>query len=159
MRILICGERNWTDRKKIAQQLRIIKAAIVETQIYWSIELENAGVDIERLGLGIVIQGCNGYDSNGYYSWRTKKPTVRGADMIAREEAIKLGFNVKDYPVEAEDWAHFKGGAGHIRNQLMLDEGKPDLVLAFHSNLVESKGTKDMVNRAMMAQIPVEVIS
>jgi len=41
----------------------------------------------------------------------------------------------------------------------MLDEGKPTYVLAFHDNLAESKGTKDMVTRAKKAGIPVEVWS
>jgi len=38
----------------------------------------------------------------------------------------------------------------------MLDE-KPDLVIAFHPNLAESKGTKDCVNEAKRRGIPVEV--
>lgn len=132
MRILICGDREWTDREKIAQQLRIIKA--VQERIY------------------------EDYDGYGDLVTTIIHGAARGADRIAGEEAAKLGFEVKPYPISPEDWAHFKGGAGPIRNQLMLDEGKPDLVLAFHSNIYESKGTKDMVNRAMMAQIPVEVI-
>lgn len=131
MRILICGDRNWTDREKIAQQLRIIHVFAV-----WAYAGRGGLQNVK------IIHGA-----------------ARGADRIAGEEAAKLGFVVKAYPISGEDWAHFKGGAGPLRNQLMLDEGKPDLVLAFHSNIYESKGTKDMVNRAMMAQIPVEVIS
>ena len=37
----------------------------------------------------------------------------------------------------------------------MLDEGKPDLVIAFHNDLPKSKGTKDMVKRAQKADVPV----
>jgi hypothetical protein len=33
----------------------------------------------------------------------------------------------------------------------MLEDGQPDLVLAFHSSIEESKGTKDMVKRARAA--------
>jgi hypothetical protein len=39
----------------------------------------------------------------------------------------------------------------------MLDEGKPDLVLAFHENIDESKGTRDMVHRARGAGVKVVI--
>jgi len=35
----------------------------------------------------------------------------------------------------------------------MLDQGRPDIVLAFHTNINQSKGTKDMVERAKKAGI------
>lgn len=37
----------------------------------------------------------------------------------------------------------------------MLDEGKPTLVLAFHEHIIMSKGTKDMMRRALKAGLPV----
>lgn len=37
--------------------------------------------------------------------------------------------------------------------------GQPDLVLAFHDNLSESKGTRDMVQRAKRAGVPVYLVS
>jgi hypothetical protein len=40
-----------------------------------------------------------------------------------------------------------------------LDEGKPDLVLAFHNDIEHSKGTADMVRRAARAGVRVEVIT
>ena len=49
--------------------------------------------------------------------------------------------------------------AGPIRNQQMIDECRPDLVIAFHENIIESKGTKDMVNRSMKAGIPTYLVS
>ena len=37
----------------------------------------------------------------------------------------------------------------------MLDESKPDLVVYFHDDIENSKGTKDMITRAEKANIPV----
>ena len=45
--------------------------------------------------------------------------------------------------------------AGPIRNQRMLVEGKPDLVIAFHDDLESSRGTKDMIKRSLKAGIRV----
>jgi hypothetical protein len=138
MKILICGDRNWSDREKIAQQLRII------AKVWWF-----AGEFTPT-----IIQGCNGYDEDGRPSFKTGKPTVRGADMIAREEAKKLGFLIEDYPYPGE----LGRAGGPVRNQLMADQ-RPDLGIAFHSNIEESKGTKDMVRRARQALVPVEIIT
>lgn len=81
---------------------------------------------------------------------------ARGADTLAAWAASENGCKLEDYPA---DWNTHKKAAGPIRNQQMLDEGKPELVFAFHSNLQSSKGTKDMVKRAVGAGIPVYVIS
>jgi hypothetical protein len=141
MKILICGDRHWTDREKIAQQLRILRSVSYAL-----------GADWEKHPM-VLIQGCNGYDENGRPSFKSGKPTVRGADMIAREEALKLGFVVEDFPYP-DGYAR---GGGPIRNQWMLEQF-PDLCLAFHSNIEESKGTKDMMRRTRGAKIPTEVI-
>ena len=80
----------------------------------------------------------------------------RGADRLARRVAEELGLQVEEYPA---DWRRYGRGAGPVRNQRMLKEGGPDLVLAFHPDLTESKGTKDMVGRARKAGIEVRVLS
>jgi hypothetical protein len=49
--------------------------------------------------------------------------------------------------------------AGPIRNQQMLDEGHPDLVIAFHDNMSESRGTRDMVGRAIKGGFSVRLVS
>lgn len=38
--------------------------------------------------------------------------------------------------------------AGVLRNKWMLDVYNPDIVIAFHNNIISSKGTKDMLKRA-----------
>lgn len=71
---------------------------------------------------------------------------ARGADQIAGVVARRLGLLVE---VCRADWHQYGRAAGPIRNQLILEQGKPDYVLAFHSNLAYSKGTADMVRRAI----------
>jgi hypothetical protein len=72
----------------------------------------------------------------------------RGADALAAEIAQDLGLGVK--VIEA-DWEQYGRAAGPIRNQLMIDEGKPDLVIAFPGG----RGTADMVSRAKAAGVRV----
>jgi hypothetical protein len=82
---------------------------------------------------------------------------ARGADRMAA--AACEGYddiNVDDF---LANWAEHGKAAGPIRNQRMLDEGKPDVVVAFHDSLATSKGTADMVRRAVKAGLPVYVVS
>ena len=78
----------------------------------------------------------------------------RGADSIAAEIASAMGFDVLPFPAK---WAKYGPKAGPIRNQQMLDEGKPTEVHAFSNNLVKGSGTFDMVERARKAGLPVAV--
>jgi len=79
----------------------------------------------------------------------------RGADLLSKAVALELGFKVERFPAE---WELYGRAAGPIRNQQMLDEGKPDLVLAFHSEIEKSRGTEDMIRRAEREGIPVRLI-
>ena len=63
-----------------------------------------------------------------------------------------MGFRVESFPAK---WDLYGRAAGPIRNQEMLDVGKPSLVVYFHSDLKDSKGTKDMVERATKSGIEV----
>jgi len=75
-----------------------------------------------------------------------------GADDIA------AAWTVENEDVELQtfhaDWNKHGKAAGPIRNQQMIDEGKPDLVLAFPGG----RGTADMVRRAKKAGVPVREI-
>jgi hypothetical protein len=75
-----------------------------------------------------------------------------GADRLAAQAAHRLGITVLRFPA---DWDRYGKAAGPIRNQQMLDEGRPDLVLAYP--LPDSRGTWDMVRRAVAAGIEVRV--
>lgn len=78
---------------------------------------------------------------------------ARGADRMSEEIAVELGIEVEGY---AAEWNVYGKRAGPIRNQRMLDEGKPDKALAFP--LPGSIGTWDMVRRARAARIEVKII-
>lgn len=52
------------------------------------------------------------------------------------------------------DWSTHGRAAGPIRNQRMLDEGRPDMVIAFPGG----RGTADMVRRARKAGVPVKEV-
>jgi hypothetical protein len=119
VKVLVCGDRNWTDRKLISREL----AALVPPE-------------------GIVMTVIHG--------------AARGADTIGGEVAHLMGAGVRPFPA---DWAFYGRAAGPTRNQRMLDDGKPDLVLAFHDDLANSKGTADMVRRAEKAGVPVKIVS
>jgi len=73
---------------------------------------------------------------------------ARGADTLGRQWAIDRGIEKLDFPA---DWDRYKKAAGPIRNQLMLKEGKPELIIAFPGET----GTANMVSLALKAQVPV----
>ena len=77
---------------------------------------------------------------------------AKGTDELAEAWAI---FNWIPYVGYKADWNTHGRAAGPIRNQQMLDEGKPDIVIAFPGG----RGTADMVSRAKKAGVKViEVI-
>ena len=73
---------------------------------------------------------------------------ARGADSMAEWWARGEGVPCDVYQA---DWAGLGRKAGPIRNQRMLDEGKPDLVVAFPGG----RGTADMVRRGREAGVEV----
>lgn len=72
---------------------------------------------------------------------------ARGVDHLAGVWAEKNGIAVREYPA---DWSQGRK-AGPLRNQQMLDEGKPDIVFAFPGG----RGTDDMKRRARKAGVVV----
>lgn len=76
---------------------------------------------------------------------------ARGADSLADRAGRALGYAVLPFPA---DWAQYGKRAGIVRNQQMLDEGHPDMVIAFTPTAAYTPGTHDMVDRATRAGIP-----
>jgi hypothetical protein len=78
-----------------------------------------------------------------------------GADRLSAQWAKDTGLDeygeVLAFPA---DWKLHGKAAGPIRNQQMLVEGKPDVVVAFPGGT----GTADMVRRARAAGLTVSVI-
>lgn len=72
-----------------------------------------------------------------------------GVDSDAGKVAETIGLRVTPYPA---DWAVYGKEAGPIRNQKMIDEGMPDLLVAFPGG----RGTADMVRKASKARLRIE---
>lgn len=73
---------------------------------------------------------------------------AKGADTLGAMWAIENNIKLLKFPA---NWNKYQNRAGPIRNQQMLDEGKPNLVLAFSGGV----GTKDMKKRAKNANVVV----
>jgi hypothetical protein len=114
MRILVCGDRDWTDGALVRRVLQELRPRV-------------------------IIEGG-----------------AKGADSCARAVAPAIEAECLTFSAE---WKKHGKAAGPIRNQRMLDEGKPDLVVAFHDDLGRSKGTNDMLARAERANVPTRLIN
>lgn len=82
----------------------------------------------------------------------TDEPTVmhgdcRGADKLAHDAAVDLGFWVEAHPA---NWKAHGKAAGPIRNRQMLDL-RPELVIAFGNGV----GTRHTIAEASTRGIPV----
>ena len=84
---------------------------------------------------------------------------ARGADSLAGRYARENETECRSFPahwkVQDENgrWVTDRG-AGHRRNQQMLDEGRPDLVVAFPGG----SGTRNMVKISREQGFPVHII-
>lgn len=78
---------------------------------------------------------------------------AKGADSLADQWSHLYGVASLEFKA---DWKTHGKAAGPIRNQQMLDQGSPDLVIAFPGG----RGTADMVQRSKAAGIEVrEIVS
>jgi hypothetical protein len=91
-------------------------------------------------GIWLVIEGGQRTRKNG--------KLVGGVDLHACRWSYRQGLPGLRFDA---DWHAHGKAAGPIRNQRMLDEGKPDLVVAFPGG----KGTADMMRRARAAGVEV----
>lgn len=117
MRVIVCGDREWVNRRLIGIELSKFNPARTT----------------------IISGGC------------------RGADTIAVEMAVLKQFRkVSVYPAQ---WDLYDKRAGIFRNHRMLTSGRINLVLAFHNNLQQSRGTAHMVTIASASKVEVKVIT
>lgn len=80
-----------------------------------------------------------------------------GADALADRVGLRLGLVPgKDLLRVPAAWKRYGRAAGPIRNQQMLDEHQPDVVLAFRAT-GKSNGTDDMIERARKAEVETHV--
>lgn len=135
VRLLVCGGRKYGRVAEIYDNDEALEAAVKNAMVereYLKTVLEKVS---EMLDIECIIQGG-----------------AKGADSLAKQWAIE--HEVKNETYYA-NWRKHGKKAGPIRNQTMLDQGKPTMVIAFPG----SSGTKDMVSRAKKAGLEVyEVI-
>jgi len=93
--------------------------------------LDKIDAELPRPGITCIISGC-----------------ARGADSLALQWSKKWDLVCRFFPA---DWKRHGSAAGPIRNQEMLERGKPDLVIAFPGG----RGTADMVRRARAVNVRV----
>ena len=128
MTVLVCGWRYWQDNRQMWEELKKLKSN-------------------DR----IIHGGC------------------KGADQMAGRMAKTLGLEVWSFPADwhywdenmrnpitGQCWVYHKA-AGPIRNSNMLYFVKIDQVWAFHPDLPQSKGTKNMVEQARRADLLVRI--
>lgn len=107
----------------------------------------------------LICGGRNYHDSRRVYAVLDKLYTegditciiqggARGADSLASDYADQMGIPQEQYDA---DWETHGTFAGPMRNKRMLDEGRPDLVIAFPGG----RGTADMVKKARKAGVEV----
>ncbi len=80
-----------------------------------------------------------------------------GVDAYVKEAAIRLGLNRVEFATTDDDK---KGADPDIPTRAiqMLDKN-PDLVIAFHRNLDQSKGTVKILKEAKSRHIPIQLVS
>lgn len=138
MRVLACGSRNWTDGN-------LINAVL--TGLY---EEYTVGHLVAYIAEFVLIEGgARGADTHAAW-WADNSPM-----HSHNERPDDPRFEHLTFPA---DWDQHGKRAGYIRNQQMLDEGKPDLVVAFRSP-GESRGTDMMIDIARRAGVKTYVIT
>lgn len=85
--------------------------------------------------------------------WIMISGMARGTDTMAVRYAEEYGMEVLKFPAK---WDEHGKAAGPIRNKQMLDEGKPDMVIAFR--YPDSRGTQNMIDQATKAGVPVRIV-
>ena len=76
---------------------------------------------------------------------------AKGLDTLSEMAAKEL--NINNITIMA-NWNEHKKAAGPIRNRKMLSI-RPDVVMAFHNDLQNSRGTLDCVRAAIKIKIPI----
>ena len=108
----------------------------------------------------VLVCGGRDYDDQAFVSQTLSSFVIttimqggaEGADTLAQNYALAHFIPLWTFRA---NWKEHGKAAGPIRNQSMLDYGKPDLVIAFPGG----RGTADMVRRAKKAGVLVHIAS
>jgi hypothetical protein len=123
VRVLVCGGRNYANREAVFSCLN----------------------SLPRLGLVVIQGGAQGADF-----WARRWSEEAGVAMI-EERARWRDLSHPQAVVMRNKYGKYDASAGHRRNEVMLREHRPELVLAFPGG----SGTTDMVTLADSAGIRV----
>lgn len=143
MRILVCGGRDFghvvrtkanTDDEPPEVQVKLLEYKYIQEELNKIINKVSIFYDPANNWLPFDIVIIHG--------------GARGADSAASDFADVSYCQQQCFPA---DWKKYGTRAGYIRNQQMLDEGKPDFVVAFPGG----PGTAMMVKIAEQAGIKV----
>lgn len=106
-RVLVCGGRRYGEELDLAGRPRP----------HWRAERSALVAALERLHPSVIITGrCV-----------TRDGQPQGADRIAGEHAHEHGIDLVEYPAL---WTAHGRGAGQRRNAFMLEDSRPDVVVA-----------------------------
>lgn len=122
-RILVCGGRDFFDKIKLYKTLDDIC-----DYEGWNYEPDSSGNYLPAVH---IISG-----------------KTRGADTLAVDWAVVNWCDFTEFPA---DWDTYGKAARYKRNSQMLEEGKPDLVVAFPGG----KGTAMMIKLSKAAGVRV----
>jgi hypothetical protein len=141
MNILITGDREWSTDRQLEQVLRVFSDLLIPvygrfTVIHGDARGVDTMADIVGRGLNLTTIPCPAHWRHNEPKWvKAHGPCPDGcSELIGRP-------------------------AGVLRNRYMLKTHTPGLVVAFHNNILNSRGTKDMVTIAKKAKIPVLVFA
>ena len=140
MKILVCGGRKFGDLRTVKRGTPLWNARVAEYRFICR-----------------TLDAMFPSDPDDMTTWLPPPDTViisgagSGADTVATDWAVVNWVSFLEF---SADWKKLGNAAGPIRNQQMIDEGKPDLVLAFPGGT----GTADMVRRAKAAGIEVREV-
>lgn len=107
---------------------------------------------------GTLIEGL----TYNYHKFGEPIHVFHGACPTGTDQLIDDAVEASDLPAATRfraDWETHGNAAGPIRNGLMLAVTEPHVVIAIVDKpLAESRGTNDMVQRAIGAKVPTYVI-
>lgn len=133
-RILVCGGRKFASNQFHYSRLDVQRTAAELRFLY-----------------NVLFSLCIDKDQKRH--WMRKGLTIihgdaPGADRAAGKWPENTWAKVKAFPA---DWKKYGKAAGAVRNKQMLDEGTPDLVVAFPGG----KGTANMISQSLYRGVPV----
>jgi hypothetical protein len=128
LRVIVCGGRSFGDLRQVKDRPEAMKEYLFQMA-----DLESHASDWHG-----VLQEPEDEYGNWLPDWYVITGGARGADANAIDWAIINWCKYKEFPA---NWKKYGNKAGILRNIQMLEEGKPDLVIAYPGG----KGTEHMM--------------